>query len=260
MVQRVATVAFEGIEARAVDVQVQVAPGLPAFAIVGLPDKAVSEARERVRSALIASGLALPARRITVNLAPADLPKEGSHYDLPIALGLMAAIGAIPPDALSGFTVLGELGLDGSIAAVAGVLPAAIGANSREEGLICPASCGAEAARASPDIQIVAANSLIQIANHFKGTQVLSRPSPKVHAQEVTQLDLRDIKGQESAKLRRPGVWHFGRRLPLNRRRWPLSRGRRGATMPQPASVNPAVTSFLYASPTISPRSIGGLR
>ena len=122
MLQRVATVAFEGIEARAVDVQVQVAPGLPAFNVVGLPDKAVSEAR--VRAALVASGLALPARRITVNLAPADLPKEGSHYDLPIALGLMAAIGAIPADALSGFTVLGELGLDGSIAAVAGVLPA----------------------------------------------------------------------------------------------------------------------------------------
>src|SRR5713101_4774989 len=200
MVQRVSTVAFEGIEARAVDVQVQVAPGLPAFAIVGLPDKAVSEARERVRSALIASGLALPARRITVNLAPADLPKEGSHYDLPIALGLMAAIGAIPPDALSGFTVLGELGLDGSIAPVAGVLPAAIGANSRDEGLICPMACGAEAAWASPDIQIVAANSLIQIANHFKGTQVLSRPQPKIHERETAQLDLRDIKGQESAK------------------------------------------------------------
>jgi Subunit ChlI of Mg-chelatase len=126
MVQRVTTVAFEGIEVRPVGVQVQVAPGMPAFAIVGLPDKAVSEARERVRSALIASGLALPARRITVNLAPADLPKEGSHYDLPIALGLMAAIGAIPhDDALSGFAVLGELGLDGSIAPVAGVLPAA---------------------------------------------------------------------------------------------------------------------------------------
>ena len=200
MVQRVSTVAFEGIEARAVDVQVQVAPGLPAFAIVGLPDKAVSEARERVRSALIASGLALPARRITVNLAPADLPKEGSHYDLPIALGLMAAIGAIPPDALSGFTVLGELGLDGSIAPVAGVLPAAIGANAREEGLICPAACGAEAAWASPDIQIVAASSLIQIANHFRGTQVLSRPSPKVNAPTASTLDLRDIKGQESAK------------------------------------------------------------
>ena len=124
MVQRVSTVAFEGIEARAVDVQVQVAPGLPAFNIVGLPDKAVSEAKERVRAALIASGLALPARRITINLAPADLPKEGSHYDLPIALGLMAAIGAMPADALAGFSVLGELGLDGSIAAVAGVLPA----------------------------------------------------------------------------------------------------------------------------------------
>ncbi|MEY9881229.1 putative ATPase with chaperone activity [Bradyrhizobium sp. USDA 328] len=200
MVQRVSTVAFEGIEARAVDVQVQVAPGLPAFAIVGLPDKAVSEARERVRSALIASGLALPARRIIVNLAPADLPKEGSHYDLPIALGLMAAIGAIPPDALTGFTVLGELGLDGSIAPVAGVLPAAIGANAREEGLICPAACGSEAAWASPDIQIIAAHSLIQIANHFKGTQVLSRPSPKVHEAAASTLDLRDIKGQESAK------------------------------------------------------------
>src|ERR1700749_3760868 len=200
MVQRVSTVAFEGIEARAVDVQVQVSPGLPAFHVVGLADKAVSEARERVRSALIASGLALPARRITVNLAPADLPKEGSHYDLPIALGLMAAIGAIPADALNGFTVLGELGLDGSIAPVAGALPAAIGANSREEGLICPAACGAEAAWASPDIQIIAANSLIQIANHFKGTQVLSRPQPKVREREAETLDLRDIKGQESAK------------------------------------------------------------
>ena len=180
MVQRVTTVAFEGIEVRPVDVQVQVAPGMPAFTIVGLPDKAVSEARERVRSAMIASGLALPARRITINLAPADLPKEGSHYDLPIALGLMAAIGAIPHDALSGFAVLGELGLDGSIAPVAGVLPAAIGANARGEGLICPAKCGPEAAWASPEIEIIAAASLIQLANHFKGTQVLSRPQPKI--------------------------------------------------------------------------------
>jgi magnesium chelatase family protein len=200
MVQRVSTVAFEGIEARAVDVQVQVAPGIPAFDVVGLPDKAVSEARERVRAALMASGLALPARRITVNLAPADLPKEGSHYDLPIALGLMAAIGAIPHDALGGYTVLGELGLDGSIAAVAGVLPAAIGANSRGEGLICPAACGPEAAWASPEMEIIAAGSLIQLANHFKGTQVLSRPQPKVREAEGSLLDLIDIKGQESAK------------------------------------------------------------
>src|SRR5262249_38762198 len=195
-----ATVAFEGIEARAVDVQVQVAPGLPAFNIVGLPDKAVSEAKERVRAALVASGLALPARRITVNLAPADLPKEGSHYDLPIALGLMAAIGAIPHDALSSFTVLGELGLDGSIAAVAGVLPAAIGANGRGQGLICPNACGPEAAWASPEIEIVAAQSLIQLANHFKGTQVLARPQPKIRDQNGDVLDLADIKGQESAK------------------------------------------------------------
>lgn len=200
MVQRVSTVAFEGIEARAVDVQVQVAPGLPAFHVVGLADKAVSEARERVRGALIASGLALPARRITVNLAPADLPKEGSHYDLPIALGLMAAIGAIPHDALSGFTVLGELGLDGSIAPVAGVLPAAIGANARGEGLICPKACGPEAAWASPEMEIIAAGSLIQLANHFRGTQVLSRPQPKIRESEATLLDLADIKGQESAK------------------------------------------------------------
>src|SRR5579884_4026656 len=200
MVQRVSTVAFEGIEVRPVDVQVQVAPGMPAFTIVGLPDKAVSEARERVRSAMIASGLALPARRITINLAPADLPKEGSHYDLPIALGLMAAIGAIPHDALSGFTVLGELGLDGSIAPVAGVLPAAIGANARGEGLMCPAACGPEAAWASPDIEIVAAASLIQLANHFKGSQVLSRPQPKILEIDGPALDLADIKGQESAK------------------------------------------------------------
>jgi magnesium chelatase family protein len=200
MVQRVSTVSFEGIEVRPVDVQVQIAPGLPAFTIVGLPDKAVSEARERVRSALIASGLALPARRITINLAPADLPKEGSHYDLPIALGLMAAIGAIPHDALAGFTVLGELGLDGSIAPVAGVLPAAIGANARGEGLMCPAACGPEAAWASPDIEIIAASSLIQLANHFKGTQVLSRPEPKILEADGPNLDLIDIKGQESAK------------------------------------------------------------
>src|SRR6187402_2331455 len=200
MVQRVSTVAFEGIEARAVDVQVQVAPGLPRFNLVGLADKAVSEARERVRSALIASGLALPARRITVNMAPADLPKEGSHYDLPIALGLMAAIGAIPPDAVSGFTVLGELGLDGSIAPVAGVLPAAIGANARSEGLICPYACGPEAAWASPEMEIIAAGSLIQLANHFKGSQVLMRPKPKVRETPDTLLDLKDIKGQESAK------------------------------------------------------------
>src|ERR687893_550780 len=156
MVTRVSTVAFEGIDARPVDVQVQISPGNVAFIVVGLADKAVAESRERVRSALIASGLALRAKRIPVNRAPADLPKEGSHYDLPIALGVMSAIGAIPTDALAGLTVLGELALDGSITAVAGVLPAAIAANARGEGLICPFACGPEAAWASQDIEIIA--------------------------------------------------------------------------------------------------------
>lgn len=200
MVTRVATVAFEGIEARAVDVQVQVTPGGVAFILVGLPDKAVAESRERVRAALIASGLALPAKRITVNLAPADLPKEGSHYDLPIALAVMAAIGAIPSDALAGYTVLGELALDGSIAAVAGVLPAAIAAYARGQGLICPHPCGPEAAWAAADIDILAPRSLIQLANHFKGTQVMARPEPAVARQSGPLPDLADIKGQESAK------------------------------------------------------------
>jgi len=200
MVTRVATVAFEGIEARAVDVQVQVSIGKVLFVVVGLGDKAVGESRERVRSALIASGLALPNKRITVNLAPADLPKEGSHYDLPIALGVMAAIGAIPSDALAGYTVLGELALDGSISPVAGVLPAAIAANARGHGLICPAATGAEAAWASRDIEVLAPRSLIQLANHFKGTQVLGRPEPRIVRPGADLPDLRDVKGQESAK------------------------------------------------------------
>ncbi len=200
MVTRVSTVAFEGIEARAVDVQVQVTPGSVTFMIVGLTDKAVAESRERVRSALIASGLALPAKRITVNLAPADLPKEGSHYDLPIALAVMAAIGAVPADALNGFTVLGELALDGTITAVAGALPAAMAAYEREHGLICPEACGSEAAWAGSDIEILAPRSLIQLANHFKGTQVMARPEPAILPATGSLPDLRDIKGQESAK------------------------------------------------------------
>ena len=200
MVSRVATVAFEGIEARPVDVQVQVASGAVAFVLVGLPDKAVAESRERVRAALTASGLALPAKRIIVNLAPADMPKEGSHFDLPIALGIMAAIGAIPQDALDGYCVLGELALDGTISAVSGVLPAAIAAQTRDLGLICPVATGPEAAWAGGEIDILAPTNLIQIANHFKGTQVMRRPDPAVCKQDGALPDLRDIKGQESAK------------------------------------------------------------
>ena len=200
MVVRVATIAFEGIEARPVDVQVQLVPGQVAFIVVGLGDKAVAESRERVRGALMASGLAMPARRVIINLAPADMPKEGSHFDLPIALAVMAAMGAIPADALAGYTILGELALDGTITPVAGCLPAAVAANARGHGLICPSACGPEAAWASSDLDIIAPRSLIQLANHFKGTQVLSRPLPAMRAKGAPQPDLAEIKGQESAK------------------------------------------------------------
>ncbi len=205
MVARVATMAFEGVEARPVDVQVQVASGAVAFTIVGLGDKAVAESRERVRAALVASGLALPARRITVNLAPADLPKEGSHYDLPIALGVMAAIGALPADALDGYAVIGELALDGAVSAVAGVLPAAIAANARGLGLICPAACGPEAAWASADLDILAPRSLIQLANHFKGTQMLARPTPALRAAGAPQPDLQRHQGPGERQARARG-------------------------------------------------------
>ncbi|MGH2342817.1 YifB family Mg chelatase-like AAA ATPase [Segnochrobactraceae bacterium EtOH-i3] len=200
MTTHVATVAFQGIEAQGVDVQVQVAPGAVSFTIVGLPDKAVAESRERVRAALIASGLSLPPKRIVVNLAPADLPKEGSHYDLPIALALMGAIGALPAEKLEGFVVLGELGLDGTLAPVSGVLPAAIAANGLGKGLICPAASGSEAAWASPEMDILAPRSLVALANHFKGTQFLTRPEPRMSESDPVLADLCEVKGQESAK------------------------------------------------------------
>ncbi|WP_026060717.1 YifB family Mg chelatase-like AAA ATPase [Pseudaminobacter salicylatoxidans] len=200
MVSRVRTVAFQGIEAVPVDVQVMVAPGKVGMHIVGLPDKAVAESRERVQAALHASGLSMPAKKVTINLAPADLPKEGSHYDLPIALGLMAALGAVPADALGGYVVLGELSLDGTIAPVAGALPAAIGANAEGKGLICPAASGPEAAWADSEIDILAPRSLIAIANHFRGTQILSRPEASIHTPAANLPDLADIKGQESAR------------------------------------------------------------
>ena len=199
MVARVHTVAFQGIDVRHVDVQVQVAGGIPAFNVVGLADKAVAESRERVRAALGAIGLALPPKRITVNLAPADLPKEGSHYDLPIALGLLVAMGVLQADEIAGFTALGELALDGGITAVAGVLPAALGAAGEGRGVICPFACGGEAAWAG-GIEVLAPPSLLALVNHFKGTQVLSAPEAKLEATVADSLDLRDIKGQETAK------------------------------------------------------------
>lgn len=200
MVARVGTVAFQGIEVRPVDVEVQISSGIVAFNIVGLGDKAVSESKERVRAALHALGLSLPAKRLTVNLAPADLAKEGSHYDLPIALGLLAAMDVLPKEELRNYVVLGELSLDASIRAVAGVLPAAIHASSNDNSLICPEHCGGEAAWAG-DVNILAPRDLLQLINHIKGTQILSPPSAKLGDEAFKRIpDLADVKGQETAK------------------------------------------------------------
>jgi magnesium chelatase family protein len=199
MVARIVTVAFEGVEARLVDVQVELSGNTPFFQIVGLGDKAVGESRERVRAAFAGLGLALPSRRILVNLAPADMPKEGSHYDLPIALALMGAMGVIPPDVLAGWMAFGELALDGQIAATAGALPAAMAASAAGLGLICPESSGAEAAWAG-EVSILAPRSLIGVVNHFRGTQLLSAPKPGPALEGAAWPDLRDVKGQEQAK------------------------------------------------------------
>ncbi len=199
MAAQVSTVAFQGIEALGVEVQVQMGSGLPAFTIVGLPDKAVAESRDRVRAALNAIGLALPPKRIIVNLAPADMPKEGSHFDLAIAVGLLSAMGVLPADQMAEFMVLGELSLDGSITAVSGVLPAAMAANAADLGLICPAAQGGEASWAG-ELQVLAPAHLLSLVNHFKGAQVLTPPSPEIADDIVSVPDLKDIKGQESAK------------------------------------------------------------
>lgn len=199
MQSRINTVAFNGLEILDVDLQVQIASGLPAFTIVGLPDKAVAESRERVRAALQALGLSLPAKRITINLAPADLLKEGSHFDLPVALGLLAGMGIIPQEELAGYVALGELGLDGSIIPVNGILPVAIHANAAEKGLICPAACGPEAVWSGLK-DILAADSLLSLINHFKGLQTLPFPQAEKQMPVETPLDMSDVKGQESAK------------------------------------------------------------
>ncbi len=207
MQAKVRTVAFQGIDVLPVDVQVLVAPGTMAFAMVGLADKAVGESRERVRACFRALGLALPPQRITVNLSPADLAKEGSHYDLPIALGLLAAMGVIPRESIEGMVVLGELALDGSLSRVPGVLPAAIAARAADCGVICPAACGGEAAWAGlgaandgEQPTAVAAPSLLSLINHLRGQQVLPSPEALMAEDRATYPDLAEIKGQESAK------------------------------------------------------------
>jgi len=199
MLAKVQTCAVTGLEGSLIQVEVDIGRGLPAFAIVGLPDAAVNEAKERVRSAIRNCGGMFPMRRITVNLAPADVVKEGSHFDLPIALGLLAAMEAVPADELGFYIALGELALDGSLTSVAGVLLAALAAAGRGSGVICPAACGGEAAWAG-EVEIIAAPSLLAVVNHFKGTQLLPPPEPRLASSASAGLDLRDVKGQESAK------------------------------------------------------------
>lgn len=198
-IARVQSFAFSGIDAVPVEVQVQISNGLPAFLIVGLADKAVGEARERVRAALTAMGLALPPKRVLINLAPADLQKEGSHFDLAIALAVLAAMDVLPRDEVAGYAALGELSLDGGVNPVAGVLPAAIGASARNLGLICAQSQGGEAAWAGR-IEVLATPDLLSLVNHFKGIQVLSPPVPPGIAETGRVLDLIDVKGMETAK------------------------------------------------------------
>ena len=199
MVAIVSTVAYLGLEARAVETQAQIAPGLPGFTVVGLGDKAVNESRERVRAAIAALGLALPPKRITINLSPADLPKEGSHYDLPIALGLLGAMGVIDAETLGAYVVVGELGLDGRVAPSPGVLLAALHASERGQGLVCPVAQGPEAAWAG-EVEVIAAPDLLALLNHFKGSRPLPPPQPGAIADPVRGPDLRQVKGQETAR------------------------------------------------------------
>ena len=199
MVALTYTVAFEGVEARQVEVQCAISPGMPAFSIVGLPDKAVSEARERVRAALTAMAIALPSKRITINMSPADLPKEGSHYDLPIAVALLSALDIIPQDKAQETLALGELSLDGTLVPVVGALPAAMAAASEERTLLCPQACGAEAAWVGA-ANVIGARSLADVVRHFTGQSVIAPAKPGEVTRPTHARDLRDVKGQERAK------------------------------------------------------------
>jgi magnesium chelatase family protein len=199
MVAKVSTVAFSGIEIKEIEVQVHIGQGLPGIHIVGLPDKAVGESKERIRAAFQSVGLALPQRKVTVNLAPADVHKEGSHYDLAIALGLLIELHVLAQEEVSKYIIVGELSLDGRLNEVSGVLPAAIGANARAKGLVCPLPNGSEA-RWSGSKNILAPGNLLEIVNHFKGEQTLPLPELKVANNNIQYLDLKDIKGQQIAK------------------------------------------------------------
>lgn len=200
MVAKVKTFAFSGVEVVDIDVEVKFISGLVAFSIVGLPDKAVNESKDRVRAAITSMGLSFPATRVIVNLNPADLSKEGSYLDLPIALGILIEMGIIPQEAVNNYVFMGELSLDSKINAVRGILPAAVGASERKYGFVCPQECGSEAVWAGDHLSIVTPYNLLSLINHFKGNQVIENPKVKKYQQEVKYPDLKDVVGQKQAK------------------------------------------------------------
>ena len=193
------SVSLQGVDVVPVSVQAHISNGLPAMAIVGLADKSVNESKERVRAALSSLGLALPAKRVAINLAPADLPKEGAHFDLPIAMAVLLAMGVLPADTLDGFVVLGELSLGAAVNKVSGILPAALYASSHAHGLVCPFDNGAEAAWAG-QLEIIAARSLPQILNHFRGSQILTPPEAQLVEEVRGGPDMAELSGQETAR------------------------------------------------------------
>ena len=201
MVAHIKTVSFQGLDVQTVDVQVLMTSGLPKVNIVGLPERAVGESKERVRGALASLGLMQPPAHVSINLAPADLSKEGTHFDLPIVLALLVEMEVLPPDCLDGMLAMGELGLDGSINSVLGALPAAIHANRQNHSFICPEAQGTEAAWAGENLDIIAPKSLLSLMNHLMGRGQIPRPQvqERVSTHNVA-LDMRDIKGQETAK------------------------------------------------------------
>lgn len=199
MLSKVFTPAFNGIEVIKVSVEVMISAGLPKFLIVGLPDKAINEAKERIQSAFSSMGFSLPAKRIVVNLAPADVIKVGSHFDLPIAMGILTALGIIPNDEINRYMILGELGLDGTIKAVNGILPTAINANAMKLGIICPKVQVNQALWAG-NRDVIGAPDIKSLINHFKGTQIISNSDSPQIFEENYDLDMQDIKGQEMAR------------------------------------------------------------
>lgn len=199
MVCCVKTVAFNGVKAQVVDVQASHSSGLAGFVIVGLPDKAVNESRERVRAVFTALGVDFPDDHVIVNLSPADLLKEGAHYDLPIALALLGMMNYINAEDLQNFIFMGALGLDGSVARVNGVLPAAMTATDLNMGIVCPRDNGTEASW-SGNPTVFAISHILQLINYYKGVGQIEKLPAVQLAEPKYLLDMADVKGQESAK------------------------------------------------------------